>query len=269
MKISFSTLGCPNWTLSEILAAAKDLGYDGIELRGLGEDIYLPDAKLFSPANCGKVNAELAARGLTIPCISSDCTLQKADDAVMDQARAYIELAAHLHAPCIRVLGDTAPAPAPNVNTDLVTARLKALAPEAAEKGVTLLLESNGVYSDSRLLRETLEAVNSPAVAALWDINHPVRYGHEDPAETYANIGQWVRHVHVKDTVVDDRGRIAYKMLGYGTLPLKEAFGLLKANGYTGCISLEWTKRWNRELEDAGIVFSHFIYALKKMWQSL
>ena len=267
MKISFSTLGCPNWTLNEILSAAKDLGYDGIELRGLGEDIYLPDAKLFTEG-CGKINAELAARGLSIPCISTDCTLQIADDAVLAQTRAYIDLAVQLRAPYIRVLGDTAPEPGTDVDTERVTARLTALAPEAAAKGVTMLLESNGVYSDSALLRRTLEKVDSPAVAALWDINHPVRYAHESPAETSANIGPYVRHVHVKDTAVDENGHIVYKMLGYGTLPLKEAFSLLKKAGYGGCISLEWTKRWNRELEDAGIVFSHFIYAVKKLWQS-
>ncbi len=267
MKISFSTLGCPNWTLNEILSAAKDLGYDGIELRGLGEDIYLPDAKLFTDGG-SRVSHELSARGLFIPCISTDCTLQIADDDVLAQTRAYIELAARLHAPYIRVLGDTAPEPGAGVDTERVAARLAALAPEAAAKGVTLLLESNGVYSNSALLRRTLDQVGSPAVAALWDINHPVRYAHEAPSETYANIGPYVRHVHVKDTEVDENGHISYKMLGYGTLPLKEAFALLKKDGFGGCISLEWTKRWNRELEDAGIVFSHFIYAVKKLWQS-
>lgn len=267
MKISFSTLGCPDWTLNEIFSAAKDLGYDGIELRGLGEDIYLPKAKQLTES-CAKINAELSARGLSIPCISSDCTLQVADDAIVDQAKAYLDLAAALHAPYIRVLGDTAPGPASYVDTALVTERLKLLASYAAEKGVTMLLESNGVYANSKLLKETLDEVNSPSVGALWDINHPVRYANETPAETWANIGKYVRHVHVKDTAVNEQGAIVYKMLGYGTLPIKEAFTLLKTNGFSGYISLEWTKRWNHELEDAGIVFSHFVYAVKKLWQS-
>ena len=267
MKVSFSTLGCPNWTLTEVLAAAKDLNYDGIELRGLGEDIYLPDAKLFTEG-CGRICAELSARGLMISCISTDCTLQNPDPAILEQTRAYIDLAAKLHTPYIRVLGDTAPEPGDHVDTDLVTERLIQLAPEAAARGVTLLLESNGVYANTKLLADTLRRVNHPAVGALWDINHPIRYAGETPEETYANIGSYVRHVHVKDTAVDENGQIVYKMLGYGTLPLKEAFALLKQNGFTGCISLEWTKRWHNELEDAGIVFSHFIYAVRKMWQS-
>lgn len=47
MKICFSTLGCPDWSWEEILAAAKDLGYDGIELRGLGNEIYARPSHFF------------------------------------------------------------------------------------------------------------------------------------------------------------------------------------------------------------------------------
>ena len=39
MKLSFSTLGCPRWTLKEIVATAKDLGFDGVEIRGIGDKI--------------------------------------------------------------------------------------------------------------------------------------------------------------------------------------------------------------------------------------
>ena len=39
MKISFSTLGCPRWSWREILATACDLGYGGVEVRGVGNDI--------------------------------------------------------------------------------------------------------------------------------------------------------------------------------------------------------------------------------------
>ena len=39
MKLAFSTLGCPEWTWTEIYSMARDLGYSGIEIRGLGEEI--------------------------------------------------------------------------------------------------------------------------------------------------------------------------------------------------------------------------------------
>jgi len=39
MKLSFSTLACPDWTIPQITAMAAGAGYDGIELRFVqGED---------------------------------------------------------------------------------------------------------------------------------------------------------------------------------------------------------------------------------------
>ena len=39
MKLSFSTLACPEWTMPDIIAFAFSAGYDGIELRFVeGED---------------------------------------------------------------------------------------------------------------------------------------------------------------------------------------------------------------------------------------
>lgn len=37
MKISFCTLGCPNWSINEIAMGAKWYGYDGVELRVKGD----------------------------------------------------------------------------------------------------------------------------------------------------------------------------------------------------------------------------------------
>ena len=37
MKLAFSTLACPEWSWKDIYPMAHDLGYAGIEIRGLGE----------------------------------------------------------------------------------------------------------------------------------------------------------------------------------------------------------------------------------------
>lgn len=41
LPISFSTLGCPDWTWKQILAQADGLGYGGIEIRGLEGEMDL------------------------------------------------------------------------------------------------------------------------------------------------------------------------------------------------------------------------------------
>ena len=44
MKIAFSALGCPNWSWNDTIAAVKDLGYDGVEIRGIEHQMYLPQS---------------------------------------------------------------------------------------------------------------------------------------------------------------------------------------------------------------------------------
>jgi len=265
MKISFSTLGCPNWKWNEILSAAKDLGYDGIELRGLGEDLFLPDVKLFDKENRAKTRSELENLGLEIPCISTECFLHNPDVDFSQSIIAYLDLAKDMGSTCIRVMGErSGEEPSEGIDIQMVASRLKSLAPEAEKRGVMILVETNGVFAKSERLKALLEAVASPYVQALWDIHHPFRYFGESPAETCANIGKYIRHVHVKDSKVEN-GRLVYKMLGYGDLPLKDAVKALKENGYAGFVSLEWLKRWNAELEDPGVVFSHFAYAVRQL----
>ena len=48
MKLAFSTLGCPNFSWVEIYSMAKDLGFKGIEIRGLGDEISAVRAQPFS-----------------------------------------------------------------------------------------------------------------------------------------------------------------------------------------------------------------------------
>ena len=47
MKLSFSTLGCLDFDWTDIYAMAKDFGFDGIEMRGLGNDIFSVRAQPF------------------------------------------------------------------------------------------------------------------------------------------------------------------------------------------------------------------------------
>jgi len=265
MKLSFSTLGCPNWKWSEILSAAVDLGYNGIELRGIGEDIFLPDVKMFSDEKIADTKQELSAKGIEIACISTECALVAESDP-RERVAAYLALASKLGSPYIRVMGEPTPEPADGFDLGRVMSRLAALVPLAEKAGVTMLLESNGHLADSRLLKGVIEGTGSERVRALWDLHHPFRYFGESPETTAANIGAYVRHMHIKDSKIEN-GRLAYKMIGYGDLPIAGAFYELKELGYEGYVSLEWTKRWNEELEDAGIVFSHFVYATGKLWK--
>ncbi len=264
MKISFSTLGCPDYSWTDIYTMAKDLGYHGIEIRGLGQNISAYKAKPFSEENIEQTAAKLREIGLEISCFSSGCVLKYADrlERSVDELRAYAKLANRLGTCYIRVLADENPKPEGDVDDEQIIAALKRLEPIAEEYNVTMCVETNGVYSDTKRLRKVLDAVGNRKIAALWDIHHPYRNCGETPAETVTNLGEYIKYVHVKDSVVKD-GAVSYRMMGDGDMPIEEAFSALQSMHYTGYVSLEWVKRWSRELADAWVVFPQFAHYME------
>ena len=264
MRYAFSTLVCPDWTWEEILTAASDLGYDGVELRGVGKEIYLPQTSRFSDAGIDKVVSELKRLKLSVPCLATGALLFDASliSLAQHEIADYIKLAVKLNTPYVRLLADRNPAPG-IVDEDAVLQNLKLALPEAEKAGVTLLVETNGVYADSDRMRALLEKINSPALGVVWDVHHSFRYAGEEPAKTFENIGKYIKHVHLKDSIMEN-GVTHYRMMGYGDVPYADAVKLLEESGFDGFLTCEWVKRWNTELEEPGIVLPHFISVMKR-----
>lgn len=259
MKISFSTLACPLYSWPDIYAMAKDLNFDGIEVRGLGEDIFSVKAKPFTDAQLPATINTLNRLNLEIPCLSSGIALKDTGhaDRCLYEIKEYCILAHKLSTPYIRILADLDPAPDGDVDDSYICDTLKSLSELAKEYDVTLLVETNGVYANTKRLKKVLDAVDSPYVAALWDVHHPYRFFGESAHTTIENLGKYIKYVHVKDSVMHG-DTISYKMMGEGDLPLEDMLGELKTTGYDGYVSLEWVKRWAKDLSDPGIVFPHF-----------
>ncbi|MEG1501276.1 MAG: sugar phosphate isomerase/epimerase family protein [Clostridiales bacterium] len=260
MKFAFSTLGCPSWEWREILAAAKDLGYDGIEIRGIGKELYAPHISYFCKENLTATKEKLASLGLEIPCLTSACHLFNEDEREkhLQIGYDYIDLADNLGTPYIRVMGDLSPQPQAEVDIAFVRENLLVLADYAAKKSVTVLLESNGVFADSFLLRELMESLDHPQVGVLWDVHHPYRFCLEKVEDTYGNLKPYIRYLHMKDSVMENED-VEYRTMGAGDIPNKTVLRLLAKDNFAGYVSLEWTKRWNKNLCEPGIVFPQFI----------
>ncbi len=260
MKLSFSTLGCPDLSWDGIFSMAVDLGFDGIEVRGLGNDIFSVKAKPFTEKEIGNTIASLKKSNIEICCLSSNTSLKYADktDLAISELTQYIELAARLNTPFIRVLGDEHGPVEGEVDDSLVISTLRKLIPLAEKNKVTLLVETNGVYSDTKRLGALLTEINSDYVAALWDVMHPYRNFNESADTTIQNLGGFIKYVHMKDSKIVN-GHLEYKFMGEGDMPIPEFIAALRTLDYEGYISLEWVKRWMPELENSNVVFPAYI----------
>lgn len=261
MKISFSTVGCPDFAWSDIFSMAKDLGFDGIELRGLGDDISALRSRPFSDEYIDKTAEKLKKAGICISCFASGCALKEKEkrEENIAEIKKYIELAKKMGTKYIRILADKWALPeGDEVDDELIADELKELSSFAEEAKVYLLVETNGVFADTKRLKKLLDEVSSDFVAALWDMHHPYRYMNESPAETVSNLGSYIKYTHIKDSVKNGE-ETEYKMMGEGDLPVEAMINELRSIGYDGFISLEWVKRWMPNLDNAAIVFPHFI----------
>ncbi len=259
MKIAFSTLGCPDFGWSDIYSMAKDFHFDGIEIRGIGNAINPFSAAPFLPGQIEKTIAKLRALRLEIACLSTNCSLKFPEKRTETLAEIgqYVALAQKLGTPYIRILADLEAHANGEVDDEYMADALREMAGLFEGTGVTALVETNGVYADTARLRKLLDKVNAPCVAALWDVHHPYRFFGETPEQTVANLGSYIKYIHVKDSVMDG-DKVVYKMMGEGDLPIIQMLDALSDTGYDGYVSLEWLKRWARDLTDAGIVFPQF-----------
>ena len=98
MKLAFSTLGCLDFEWSDIYAMAKAFGFDGIEMRGLGNDIFDVKARPFRPENLDATITHLRKLRLEIPCLSTGCVLKDEQNwpATKAEIMEYIALAKKL-----------------------------------------------------------------------------------------------------------------------------------------------------------------------------
>jgi sugar phosphate isomerase/epimerase len=265
--LGFSTLGCPAWDWMTILDFAAKHGFGSIELRGLEKSMDLTERPEFGAARIERSRKELADRGLRVSCLGSSARMHETEPAEraaqIAEARRFIDLAATLGAPYVRVFGDRLDATKREEVMERVSSGLRELGSYAGDRGVIVLIESHGDFVTSPLLSEVLERSASPHVALLWDAHHTYAAGKEDPERTLERLGRYVRHTHLKDSRPGDKDR-QYVLTGEGDVPVKRQVQLLAKRGYAGDYSFEWEKRWHPEIPEPDVAFPHFARVVRE-----
>ncbi len=259
LPIGFSTLGCPSWSWLKILDFAQQNGFAAVELRGLQGTMDLPARPEFGDARVEQSKKEIANRGLRISCVSSSANLHDTGSQHEQQladARRFIDLAARLGAPYVRVCGNKLVGPRAEA-VEHIAVSLRELGDYAGPKNVTVLLESHGDFTDSATLREILEKAASPRIGLLWDAHNTFVEGKEDPGITVSRLKKYIRHTHLKDARLEG-GQDRYVLTGRGDVPVKRQVELLVEAGYTGYYSFEWEKAWHPEIEEPEIAIADF-----------
>lgn len=276
LPIAFSTLGCPGWDFGKILDFASKNGFAAVELRGLQGNLDLPSHPIFAVQRIAETKVEIAAHNLSIACVSSSTDLGESNPERhakgLADARRFIDLAASLGAPYVRVFGrssDSEQSKPPNQDLKKqVAAGLHELGNYAGPRNVTVLLESHDDFTSAAVLQEVLGRADSPQVGLLWDAFHTFATSNESPEVTLNALRPWIRHTHLKDAVGTGPNR-KYVLTGRGNVPVRRQVELLHAAGYKGFYCFEWEKVWHPDLEEPEIAIADYARVLRGYFAGL
>lgn len=260
LPLSFSTLGCPKWTWTQILDFAAEHGFAAIELRGILGDLDLPSRPEFAPERLPGIKKDLAAHGLKISDLGSSSEMHHADEAKRAQqiadAKRFIDLAEKLESPYVRIYGNKLEGPRDEV-IHRIASGMHELAQYAGPRNVTVIIESHGDFTDSASLKQILTEADSEHAALLWDAHHTFASSHEEPEFTVRELGRWIKHTHLKDSVLVN-GERHYVLTGKGDVPVQRQMQALVAIGYKGYFSFEWEKLWHPEIAEPELAIADY-----------
>jgi glucosamine-6-phosphate deaminase len=267
VKLSFSTLGCPDWSLAAVIDAAGRLGYDGVELRFLEGDDALWARPELTGAGLRESISRLRDAGLEISCVDTRSFFHHAEaaprEAAIGEAARSIELAARLGAPGIRVFGDRIqPGQDRETTRGWIAEALARLGAVARPHGVEVWIESHGDFARARETLSVLPRDRVAGVGVLWDPANAFEVG-EEPTDGLALLGDHVRHVHLKDVAHQamEEGRRGWvpRLPGRGEFAPGRVLSALRARGYDRWVSFEWEKRWHPAIADPEVALPEFV----------
>jgi len=217
--------------LFDFVDRAADLGLDAVEPTAY----YFPADVAPDDLHRLKQHAFLLGLDVSGTAIRNDFCLPPGPerDRELAQARTWIDRAAELDAPTLRLLSGEWRQGTPDEELEeLVIQAIEALLPHAAERGVTLALENHGggvTVTAEQLLRLT-RAVKGPYFGVNLDTGN---FHGADPYAEVAAAAPYAVNVQVK-TEIRRKGR------SKEPADLAKVIGILREARYSGYVVLEY-----------------------------
>lgn len=250
LQKTFSSLGCSELDLPEIVALAKKHGIAALELRAVNGTTDLPAffaGRFGSPESWA---AWLNEQGVAVCSLDTSFRLIDGDQDARQALLAYVPWAEAAGVPWMRIFDGGKTGDATEIaRAAEVLAWWNGLR-RANGWTVDLMIETH----DALVTSDKIAALFAASVDAhlLWDAHHTWKKGGEDPVKTWETVKGRTVHIHVKDStsVPTARHPFTYVPPGDGEFPMRHLLETLERSGYAGMLSLEWERLWHPYLAD-------------------
>lgn len=261
ISYGFSTIGCPNYDIPQVIALARDNGFTGIEIRFLRGTVDLLSLPEFTSGIAG-TRRQFDDAGIKVVGINTGVRMVSLDPAVRQQqrdaARANLDIALALGADYLRVFGGPIPADQDRERTlDAIAEGLGEVADMTRASGVTSLIETHDSFCKADSILDLYRRGASNSLEVLWDTLHSHRYG-DTGEETWSKLHERIRLVHVKDAYTATPEKFDFALTGEGNVPVSGFIDLLERENFDGYVNFEWEKGWHPEIADPEVAIPHF-----------
>ena len=244
-----STLGCAEMSLPQICELLSEFMIHELEVRAVDGRMDLPRWAVDAGWPPLQATAMLARHQLHFAVAGSSFKLVGNDERSRDELVSFSQWADSWGAAYIRAFGGgTWGKPLTDTDYDQVAQAISWWYRQRKQHGwrTELLLETHDAFSASRPCQELMARLSEP-IGIIWDSHHTWRLGGESPRESWSQLSQWIRHVHVKDSIGKPSARhpFTYVLPGDGETPLGQIIKLLSEHHFAGAVSLEWERLWH------------------------
>jgi sugar phosphate isomerase/epimerase len=245
----FSTLGCPDSTLPQIGALLAEFDLHELEIRAVEKRIDLPQWSQESGWSVDRASQLFAQHAIHFRVAGSSFKLVGNDERSRLEMLAFTQWAESWGARYVRAFG-AGNWGQPLTENDYSNA-VQGVQWWREEKRkhnwrIELLLETHDAFSASPPCRELQARLGEP-LGIIWDSHHTWRLAGESPRHSWSQLGPWIRHVHIKDSIPQPSARHphTYVLPGDGDVPLSDIITVLRENDFAETVSLEWEKMWH------------------------
>ncbi len=222
----------PDWPLIDLLAGVKAAGFNDIEAWG-------PHLTVLDADGVTRLAEALDESGIEIACVGAYIPLKTGQplDEFWLSAGKYLTVCTDLGISMLRVFPSwVASAKATDEDWDYIPRLLAAFSTEAAFRDVTVVAETH-----DNTLADTVEGALR-LMESVDHLNFKLLFQTLD-FQTDSTLAQWeairkhVRHVHLQNRDANE----AFTPLAGGTMDYRKLIGRMRADGYDGDMSIEFT----------------------------
>jgi len=245
----------------EVIAKAKEMGFDAIEFAGL----IVPEGKTTAEFAV-EIKAEADKVGIPIVNYAIGADFINGSEgnlaAEIERVKGEVDIADILGSPCMRhdVFYGTFPASWKGTRTfadvlPQIADGCRAVTEYAASKGIKTMVENHGfVAQDAARVEELVHAVNHTNFGLLIDIGN-FTCADENPAVSVGRVKHLAFHCHAKDFHIksgqeaapgrgwfNSRGGnwLRGAIIGHGNVPVAQCVRTIVKGGFDGVFSVEF-----------------------------